>query len=388
MNDEQLSQVMERIAEKAVPAGSSIWDKVEANFQAESKVKRMPQRYNWAAIVVAVFAITLLTTGGALAYILLTQFPTDAGAGNVAASGQGIILTESATVNGVTIRMVHAYADTERVLLFYTLENIDPTRFNHRAPEAEMMEIFNFGDIDQYQSIDGLQYQYRLDEGKVLFVSSMPHDATGETVDFFWQLIVNNLGDVVPPEFHFNFSVPIEESVSIPVNQSVEAQGLTITLETIELSAASTKVRICTTLPDEYDYAEFNDMGLLINGELFAYEYGTEENDYEGQRYCMSQSFKAGIVTGSESLEVMISGLYIAPVPSQEEVDSAIAELAVQGIQAEITLVDGHTDWEIISYPEGYNAEVWLSGTLYDMQGIEVNHTFSIKLSELVLANR
>jgi hypothetical protein len=388
MNEEQLSQMMGRIAEKAVPDGSSIWDKIEASYKAEAKIKRMPQRWNWAAVFVAVFAAALLTTGGALAYILLTNFPTDPGAKNVAESGLGIALNESRTVNGVTINLLQGYADSERVLLFYTIEGIDPTRFNHRDPEAELSEIYNFGGVDQHQTFDGLHYQYRLDENRVLLVSSFNHEATADTVDFSWQLIINNLGEVAPPEFHFEISLPIQQSLLIPVYQTIDVEGFEVTLESIESSAASTKVRICSTLPDAYDHIDFNDLGLLIDGELYPYVYGTEVNTRQGQHFCMEQSFEAGILTGTESVEVTFSGFFIAPDPSQADIDNALAELSAEGIQAEINLVDGRAEWQILSYPEGYNAEVWLYSTLYTYRQINFNHSFSINLSEIVLSNR
>lgn len=389
MNEEQLRAAMDAIATKAIPDGSSIWDKLEASYKAESKVKRIPQRWNWAAVFVAVIAATLLTTGGALAYIWLSRFPADDGGQNVANAGLGLAINESWTVNGVTLTMVQGYADSERVLLFYTLEGIDPTRFNHREPEAVLTEIYNFGEIDQYQTFDGLHYQYRLDENRVLLVSSFRHNqAVGDTITFNWQVIISNLGEVVPPEFHRSFTLPIQDKLIIPVNQSIEVEDLTITLESIEMTAASSTVTICTTLPDYYDHADFEDMGLLIDGQLYVYVYGSEQNIFDGRRYCMKQSFDAGILTGAESVEVTASGIFVAPVPTQQDIDDALERLEAEGFEAEINLVNGHIQWEILSYPEGYNAEVWMYSSLYDYRQIEFQHTFSINLSEIVMGNR
>jgi hypothetical protein len=389
MNDEQLSRALERIAEKAVPDGSSIWDKLETAYQAEAKPKRIAIRMNWAAVFVAIIGISLLTTGGALAYILLTRFPADAGGQNVANAGLGIAINESQTVNGVTINLVQAYADEQRILLFYTLEGVDPTHFNHRAPDAALSEVWTLDGIDQYQSIDPLHYQYRRDEGRVLLVSSIRNEAVrGENLEFRWQLIINDLGEVAPPEFHFDLSLPVVESLTIPVKQSVEADGLTVTLQSIEITAASTIVTVCTMLPDSYDHADFNDLGLLIDGDLYGYEYGTEQNIFEGQHYCMSQGFNAGMLRGTETIEVTVSGIFIAPTPNQTDIDSAIAELEAVEIEAEIALVDGHIEWKVLSNAQNYNTEVWLSSTLYDYEQVEINHRFSVNLSEIVLANR
>ena len=45
------------------------------------------------------------------------------------------------------------------------------------------------------------------------------------------------------------------------------------------------------------------------------------------RRPSMKQSFEAGILTGSESIEVAIAGIFVAPIPSQQDIDDALERL-------------------------------------------------------------
>jgi hypothetical protein len=78
----------------------------------------------------------------------------------------------------------------------------------------------------------------------------------------------------------------------------------------------------------------------------------------------------------------------LAAVRQEYRKASRLAELSAEGIIVEINLVDGHAEWQILSYPEGYNTEVWLYSTLYNYRQISFNHSFSINLSEIVLGSR
>jgi len=156
-------------------------------------------------------------------------------------------LNLSQTIDGITVTLERAYADSNVVLIGYTVNQPDDQNFRLGgtlttadgqsldglmgmigAPDAERLGISNSATIFAYDAsiITGTptELNLTLKVGTIVF-SGITDEATP-----------------VPGPFIFSFSVPFHAGKVIGVNETVEASGVPITLEQVVITPWATRV--------------------------------------------------------------------------------------------------------------------------------------------------
>lgn len=271
--EQQLKNYYQRIAgEPPDPVG--VWNRLLPHLESQRKFHRwhLPlragQRHNamfpppkrlrseyklpvrGAIVLAALVAILVMLVGAAYAAgipILTTLFRLEPGTQHILQTNQYTDYHQSKSVNGFTITIEKAYADANRVIIGYTING--PA---HRDQDDE----FAFG-LSTLTTAQGVKLPFMEGVGSVAV-----QGFSGNTSSFDASPIQGNPKELqlhlaIPFGTHllsaafqitgaltFNFMVPFHPGKTITVHQSVVADGKTVTLERVVITASETRLYV------------------------------------------------------------------------------------------------------------------------------------------------
>lgn len=278
---ERMEQALRGCAEAGVPETVDLWPEIRERVTAapQHSTRRFQlsprTRIGWVFAVLAVFLIVstaAFATAGALGVL------DDLFGGYVPGVQEEDLSTpidQTQTKDGITVTIDRVYADSEYVVVGYTVEGLN---------ESEGSEPFMYNpllflsDSDKDRAIlsqegtieaSGLKRASpALPEGSQalvnVFETTKPLEA-GEDHRFRATVLIEGPGGTVRKDsladipqitkpFVFDFTVPIKDVPTVEVNQTVEAGGVPITLTEVVLSPARTSAYLCFEPPDKiYD---------------------------------------------------------------------------------------------------------------------------------------
>jgi hypothetical protein len=275
MKKQQVTQILQEIAEQEVPANLDLWPAIRARVQPQRRSSRWAQlmpntRLGWAFLALVLF-LALGAVTHAVAPVVERLFQQDAGLQQVGQANLAQELNLSQTVDGVTVTLERAYADANRIVVGFTIKDPNGQRYDpyHHLTLTDMAgTVFSgtigFGvtgqsDILQVSlppgeganvicfdaaSVEGAPAE--LDLRLVMeVVEALPLDAfepppTSDSPPAEPPMVVVEEEAIVGP-FTFDFSVPFIPGRVAEVNQTIEAAGVAVRLERVVVTPSETR---------------------------------------------------------------------------------------------------------------------------------------------------
>jgi hypothetical protein len=295
MKEQQVTQVLQELAEQEVPASLDLWPAIQARLQPRRGASRwarwMPAtRLGWAFLFLALF-LAFGAVAYALAPIVMSRlFQQEAGLRHVEQAGLVQELNLSQTVDGITVTLERAYADANRIVIGFTISGPASQRYDSRQvmltdaagtifPEGPLMYgVTGKSDILEVELPPGEGgYVISFDAAAIQGTPSVLHLRLVMDVEEF--VLPPNAPELSPtpdsplaeppdvmvvvleplptpaPEaivgpFTFDFSVPFIPGHTVEVQQTVEAVGVAVRLERVVVTPSETRVILCFKPPD------------------------------------------------------------------------------------------------------------------------------------------
>jgi hypothetical protein len=302
------------------------------------------------------------------------------------------------TVGDVTVTLDWAYADTQRIMLGYTLQTANDLHPNDLfspfmpSPRLSDSEGASFsyassipapGDqsnelsvvLDYYTQVilpgaqpdefvvdndyfnpppDELDLEFELNYGDFTAEANVPPAS----------LEGSNLepGDYVDPigPFVFNFTVPLYPALVLEPDQTVEAAGVSVTLEQVSITPTKTSARVCYDMPDTRDWmpeasVELGGTPGRMSGASLV---GGKEAAVDTEHRCRDLSYDVFYDTEPGILTVSVDYLTVSMAEGPDDWLRIKDVLAEEGIEIEVNFSQGEDggggiDVEIVSIPDG-----------------------------------
>lgn len=285
MNQEKkISQALNRISQENVPENVNLWPNIARRIQQEPRAaSRSRRRLSWA-FVMALLALAIVSTA---AYAFFRRM-IDPGLQGVEDTGLIVDLNQTAeptlfapvsadsvpsgvaqTQQGITVTMNWAYADESRMAMQLSVLGLDldsRTRiddvictpylsseerisFSLGMTQARVLEDQPGKPIEltyiYYQAIDAGQFT-RLNIDLDLTIGPC-----GEYWDFEETNLEKPTALPLIGNFHLKFQAPVYRGIDLAINETVEANGVSLRLESVSLNPSFTSLRVCYRLPVE-----------------------------------------------------------------------------------------------------------------------------------------
>ncbi len=254
-----LGEALEVVAARAIPEGTDLWPALAARLAGRRPRvgfrPGLPQtRLGWV-----VLALIMLAVLGATAYaansssVLRGLFWPRAGK-----AGGATELNLSQTVDGVTVNLELAYADTNEVLLGLSVSGPEQDRYWFSGQGGLWtkagVRLWGVSGIGMGREGDTLG-EWRQSErlAEVQSFDGSPIEGAPPQLELHFETYVGygdrgpGLRTIVGP-FVFDFAVPFKpaKDIVIPVGQTVEIEGVTIRLEKVTITATQVQALIWT----------------------------------------------------------------------------------------------------------------------------------------------
>jgi hypothetical protein len=275
MKEQQVTQILQEIAEQEVPDNVDLWPAIRARVQPRRRSPRWAQLMPATRLGWAFMALVLCLAFGAVAYavvpVVSRLFQQEAGLRHVEQANLVQELNLSQTVDSVTVTLERAYADTNRIVVGFTIKGLNGQRYDpyHHLTLTDMAGTVFSGTIGfgvTGQS-DILQVSLPPGEGANVIcfdaapvegapaeldlrlvmevVEALPLDAfepppTSDSPPAEPPMVVVEEEAIVGP-FTFDFSVPFIPGRVAELNQTVEAAGVGVCLERVVVTPSETR---------------------------------------------------------------------------------------------------------------------------------------------------
>jgi hypothetical protein len=295
MKERQVARILQGIAEDEIPATLDLWPAIRAQVQPRRpSSQRVPSRrarlvpatrLGWAFL-----ALALALASGAVAYAvapaLSRVFQMEAGLQHIEQADLIQELDLSQTVDGLTVTLERAYADANRIVVGFTIKDLNGQRYEARHlaltdaagtvfPETVGYGVSGQSDILKVSLPPGEgAYVLAFDAGTVTGAPEaldlrlvmeleelvLPPDTPSPSPTLasspaeppepvVVELVPMPEGTIVGP-FTFDFSVPFIPGRTVEVHQTVQAAGVAITLEEMTVAPSETRAILCFDPPD------------------------------------------------------------------------------------------------------------------------------------------
>jgi hypothetical protein len=391
---EQIQQALKNITCEAVPEGTNLWPQIAARIE-RGDVLAMQYRHRLRPIIL--FALLILAVAACVyAYHRLMMDP---GLQGVEDAGMitdfertaeptifptppwqlGIYNGIAQTSNGITVTLNWAYADESRMAIQLTIDGLEVSegvdleelickpyitsdegisrwlykggpKILENKPGKPILLTYVYE-----QAVDTHQYKYlNLDLDLTL----------GPCADYlnFDEVYLNKPMPTPPPligNYHLRFRVPVYEGMTIAPEQTIDANGLSMRLETITLSPSYTNVLLCYDPPDSNLAPEENDWmpeaTIKIGGaEPVTYlNFSDNGGNIRKGQYCADLGFDAFYDMQPTTIVLAVERLSTSPpVLLSEELEMSAKEyLQRYGIEVEFQRTEKGYNWKIVNKP-------------------------------------
>lgn len=310
-------------------------------------------------------------------------------------------IDETQTRNGVTVTLNWAYADTQGLKVNYTLENVDPIllyspygsnvnlhdaegfifSYSSSRPEetsasdtfTTTVDFYNqavrlINNSDQYEVVDNyfsthyqtlpqtlnLQLELRLGDFEV------PDWTPLDSMDT--EYAIGDYVELIGP-FTFDFNLPLRAAVELEPMQTVEQNGLAVTLEALSVAPTRTSARLCYQLPDERDWLPQASVTIDgVTGYLSGHGVVDMAQFENTERRCRNMRFDAFYDGSPATLNFSLNVLETSMMEGVADWEHIADVLAEDGIDIEVILEQGENGGgglriEEVNVPEGFNLQ-------------------------------
>ena len=290
MREQQIVEILEGIAEDAVPATLDLWPAIRTQVQPRQRPSR------WARVVPATrlgwafLALALFLAFGAVAYavppVVGQLFRQESGLRYIEQANLVQELNLSQTVDGVTVTLERGYADANRVVIGFTIKGPNGQRYEARHLTLTAAAGTVFPGTSHY-GVTGRSdiLKVSLPPGEGAYALAFDAAAvTGAPKELELRLVMELEEFVLPPDapslsptlavspaeppepmvvellpmpegaivgpFTFDFSVPFIPGRTVEVQQTAEAAGVAVTLQRVVVTPSQTRATLCFDPPD------------------------------------------------------------------------------------------------------------------------------------------
>jgi len=177
---------------------------------------------------------------------------------DVEIAGLAQTVNVSQTIDGVTITLEKVYADSNVVLIGYTVEKANETKifYGGKLFTSDGLQLFPLGGMSN--AIDSAKLGVR-DDAMIWIYDASTLIGTPSELNLKLEISPTFLPDPNTPTqasvnpFTFNFTVPFHAGKEIEINQTVEKAGVSIILEKVVISPWATRAELKFHPPDGAD---------------------------------------------------------------------------------------------------------------------------------------
>jgi hypothetical protein len=281
-------------------------------------------------------------------------------------------------IQGVTVTLTHVFADANRIALWYTIQGIELPKGHAKGifiqPVLLKADGSWFGTGAMSGGVTPLDPQNAPDDYFVIFDHEENYPSDG-FYHLIFQLQIGGTIWVLPDDFvptpgplpdqyrveipsvgpfEFALSLPASNPVILQPNQTVEANGVSMTLQTLRIATSQTNISLCYDLPDERDWQP--DIEVSIDGESGVTVAGnlTGKPHRVQNQSCFQLKSLLFYESASHHMTIRIDKLRTAP--SEWTVDTtarAKDRLRQQGIEVEFYFTGNGAGYNVLHVPEG-----------------------------------
>jgi hypothetical protein len=276
MNDnnieEEIRKCLQAEAREADP-DREWWNKVFLNLDRQKAKSSWPRFIPKTRLAWALVPLVLLLLGGAVyGATTVVEKLFEGNAGNVEKLGLVQSLNLSQTINGVTVTLEQAYADSNVVLVGYSAALADrhviPILGTLTTADGQLLDgITGFGEVQDNTKGLGIF-------NSAAFFAFDASTITGSPSELSLTLKVNNVvldnidnanetnQEPLGP-FVFNFNLPFHPGKVVDINETITESGIPITLEKAVISPWGTSVQL------KY-YPPYGDISNIDSGPIIS----------------------------------------------------------------------------------------------------------------------
>jgi hypothetical protein len=408
MNNLPMQAILENIAYRDVPENINLWPEIESRLQ---QIKKSSYRFS-VSLIVAIVALLLLST---VAYAYYRFINSDAGLEGV--NEQNLIIDINATaiptvystsppvtpiskweqesqfppatviaedvMQDVKVTLNWAYADESRLAVRFTIAGL-------QLPEGldysyGAMNTFSVVDLNGTTlGVDGFSTAAEnKEDGSIVITANYYGDIDSEktpSLDLQMNVRVGGFdAPYSPPDSNnglemrniplmgsteFRFTVPVLKGIEIPVQQTVESNGVKMRLEKLVVNRSHTELAMCFDMPSKQDWQLWKT--TIRIGESEEYSYASASNaitgnikgnyDLNAPERCMELGFDAPYDGKTNVIKVTVPYLItsVPEVVTAERIQEANKKLEAEGITFEyvgrdvklLKMPSGMQEWE------------------------------------------
>jgi hypothetical protein len=291
------------------------------------------------------------------------------------------------TIDGVTVTIDQAYADESRVGVYYTISGLDwPDNVQMNPTLMASLSSTVIHDIGRGAGgwstgivkegvltgfIDQMLTAGAVDAAQSPIVDlqvDIPVDGTGAIL-----VLPSSTGQIQQPtpmqlprvgRFRFKFKIPISQGIKLmDINQTVEANGISITLKSLILNRSHVDALLCFDMPSEKDWSPELRFGIgSAPDQNTPQAFGSSLFRGDGKGFslsdperCVGMGTDASYEGGPTRVFLTIPKLKTS-IPERipdEMVQQANERLADRGIVFEVITQDHGNNFNILKRPDG-----------------------------------
>ncbi len=286
MNEQRIIQALHESAEQAIPADLDLWPTIQARLQPQQRPSRWMRlipttRLGWALLILALFLAL-----GAAAYTVdpavSKLFQQMVGLRHVEQTKLVQELDLTQTIDGVTVTLQRAYADTNQIVVGYTIKSSDGQRYdayqatltdaagtvfsqtvgmgvtghsdllNVNLPPGEGAMVVSFDAMPIQGTPWVVQLRLAIKAEKFVLHTPAPQPPAmrpGPSPNSNVGIVQpESIGPIIGP-FTLDFSIPFIPGRVVQVQQTVEKSGIAVRLERVVVTPSETRAILCLKTP-------------------------------------------------------------------------------------------------------------------------------------------
>ena len=382
MNDKKIRQLLNEIGSEDVPENLDMWTRIKDRLEEDqsdttashkhgttpSNVRRINWRYYASRVAVTLVAFLVV---GTVYAVFQNRFSSGM---NPGIDGlERTIIQQEQTQGDITVVLDWAYADGNRIVLTYEMlfdRNTLPDGFGtldnwliNRADDTVLPPVGGGGGGGGGGNNGERDYGVQFGTGTW---NATPITGDPENLDLRFELVLGVLpfqqtpeaADFEPLTFTFDFTVPFFPATIIEPEQTVETDGIAVTLERVALTPLMARVNWCYTLPDDERYWEMLftvDTGEeMVDAVVRPMPLPPAEEQVEDELTCGMTALTLPSEVSTDDWTITVTGFRSEPVYTPENQEAVRAIFAEAGI--DITFVEDEnagTYFTIDNYPQG-----------------------------------
>ncbi len=387
MDEKQIRTALEALVQQEITTDMDLWPTIKSQVE----LSKSPQSRRWLGFGKLIL-VALIFLMSAVAYALYQSSNGDPGLQSVQDEQLTTPLHLTQTIEGVTVNLDWGYADGNRILLAYTVD--EPKGINTSPlgslPSALYDDTGNYFPDNSVIGFGGLKVEAEANTIISGFdptcLGTNPPDKLNLTFNLALSVthVTESFGgggggggggdggssgciqmaDLTPPapgidqqiiQFQFQFTLPMIQVVNITDHPRVTANGVEMHIESLTVTPSMTRVRVCYSLPDPGN--DWSPTGNELIGEdqvpilANSVDMGDTEN-------CADLMIPAPYVPGKTTeMTLNISDLMTSYNFSPENAETFTSLMAEQGVTIRVTDTGESFHAEIVSEPKDMSAD-------------------------------